>query len=350
MAPVPVITSGARPIVSKYISKIMDKKTILDGRMMGAILAAGRGSRMWPFSSSYPKPVLPICNKPLITYQIEMMREIGITDIVVLIGHKGYEITKVLGDGHGLGVRLQYVEQVEALGLAHAVGHLEPVLDRPFVLFLGDVFFKAPRLKQLIATFFEREAAAVLATKDEPDLEAIRRNFSVIQGADGYVTRVIEKPRHPPNRVKGVGLYMFDLTVFDAVRRTPRTAMRDEFELTETIQVMIDDGHRVCAAEVVDDDLNLTNPYDLLAINLREAKDSFGGVLVHPTAELLAPELVKRSVVGARVQVSNVIAIEDSLIFEDTQVSIRRPLRHAIVTPHGVLDCSTAQTEDPADA
>ncbi len=335
--------------MSTHLVASTDAKTIADGRMMGAILAAGRGSRMWPFSSSYPKPVLPICNKPLITYQIEMMRDIGITDIVILIGHKGYEITKVLGDGHALGVRLQYVEQVEALGLAHAVGHLEAALDRPFVLFLGDVYFKAPRLAQLVETFFEREAAAVLATKHEPDLEAIRRNFSVILGEDGLVTRVIEKPRHPPSSVKGVGLYVFDLTVFDAVRRTPRTAMRNEFELTESIQVMIDDGHRVCTAEVVDEDLNLTNPYDLLAINLREAKDSFGGALVHSTATLVAPERVKRSVIGARVQVSNSIDIHDSLIFGDTEVTLRHPLRHAIVTPHGVLDCSTALLEDPED-
>ena len=335
--------------MSNHLAASTDAKTVAGGRMMGAILAAGRGSRMWPFSSSYPKPVLPICNKPLITYQIEMMRDIGITDIVILIGHKGYEITKVLGDGHALGVRLQYVEQVEALGLAHAVGHLEAALDRPFVLFLGDIYFKAPRLGQLVETFFEREAAAVLATKHEPDLQAIRRNFSVILSEDGFVTRVIEKPRHPPSSVKGVGLYVFDLTVFDAVRRTPRTAMRNEFELTESIQVMIDDGHRVCTAEVVDEDLNLTNPYDLLAINLREAKDRFGGALVDSTATLVAPERVKRSVIGARVQVSNSIDIHDSLIFEDTEVTLRHPLRHAIVTPHGVLDCSTALLEDAED-
>lgn len=335
--------------ISTHVATQADPKGIAGGRIMGAILAAGRGSRMWPFSSSYPKPVLPICNKPLITYQIEMMRDIGITDIVILIGHKGYEITKVLGDGHTLGVRLQYVEQVEALGLAHAVGHLEAVLDRPFVLFLGDIFFKAPRLAALVETFFEREAAAVLATKDEPDLAAIRRNFSVILGEDGFATRVIEKPRHPPSSVKGVGLYVFDPTVFDAVRRTPRTAMRNEFELTETIQVMIDDGHRICTAAVVDEDLNLTNPYDLLSVNLREAQERFAGALIHPSAELVAPQRVERSVIGARVRVPNAIDIQDSLIFEDTEVTLRRPLRHVIITPHGVLDCSAALPEDAAD-
>lgn len=316
---------------------------------MGAILAAGRGSRMWPFSGSYPKPLLPICNKPLIAYQIEMMRDIGITDIVILIGHKGYEITKVLGDGQGVGVRLQYVEQGEMLGIAHAVGHLEEALDRPFMLFLGDIFFKAPRLEELVATFTQREAAAVLATKHEPDPQAIRRNFSVLLGEDGLVTRVIEKPRHPPSRVKGVGLYVFDPTVFDAIRRTPRTAMRNEYELTDAIQVMIDDGHRVYVAEVVDDDLNLTNPYDLLAVNLREARDRAGGSVIHASAELAAPERVDRSVIGAHARVLHPIDIHESLIFEHAEVTARHALRRTIVTPHGLLDCSAAQQEEPQD-
>ena len=72
---------------------------------------------------------------------------------------------------------------------------------------------------------------AVLAVKDEPDPAAIRKNFAVIQDERQRVTRVIEKPRASPNRLKGVGLYLFDLTVFDAIRRTPRTAMRDEYEI-----------------------------------------------------------------------------------------------------------------------
>src|SRR5688572_24168010 len=101
-----------------------------DGRFAGAILAAGRGSRMGPFGERYPKAILPICNKPLIQYQIEMMRSLGVTDIVILVGHRGYEIARVLGSGERLGVSLRYVEQTAPLGIAHAVGRLEPHLDR----------------------------------------------------------------------------------------------------------------------------------------------------------------------------------------------------------------------------
>src|SRR3981189_389175 len=92
----------------------------------GAILAAGRGSRMVPFTESYPKPILPICNKPLIERQIETMKELGIRDIPVLIGHKGFQISRILGDGSRLGASIRYVEQTSTLGIAHAVGRLEP--------------------------------------------------------------------------------------------------------------------------------------------------------------------------------------------------------------------------------
>ena len=84
-----------------------------------------------------------------------------------------------------------------------------------------------------------------MATKEESDPEVIRRNFSLNLREDGTVARVIEKPRYTSNHLKGVGLYLFDTAIFDAVRRTPRTAMRDEYELTDSIQVFIDDGHPV---------------------------------------------------------------------------------------------------------
>ncbi|MFT5175873.1 MAG: glucose-1-phosphate thymidylyltransferase [Gammaproteobacteria bacterium] len=323
----------------------MNSNSKTRGALMGAILAGGRGTRMWPFSTTYPKPLLPICNKPVIVHQIEMMRDVGITDIVILIGHKGYEITKALGDGRALGVRLRYVEQIEMLGIAHAVGHLEELLDLPFMLFLGDIFFKAPRLTELVNAFVGQDVDAVLAAKHELDAQAIRRNFSVVQTDDGLVGRVIEKPRHPPSSLKGVGLYVFSPTVFDAIRRTPRTAMRNEYELTDAIQVMINDGQRVGVADMVDEDLNLTNPHDLLAVNLSEAKVEAGGSLVDASAHLAAPELVEGSVIGAHARVLHPIKIIDSLIFDGVEVTAQHNLYRAIVTADGILDCSAGPDE-----
>ena len=173
----------------------------------GIILAAGLGTRMGPFSERYPKPILPICNKPLIQYQIEIMKSLGILDIKILVGHKGFEISKILGDGSHLDVTISYIEQNQMLGIAHALGRLEPYIDSPFLLILGDIFFVPGDLKQMFRLFEEQHGGAVLATKEENDPEAIRRNFSLNLNKDGMVVRVIEKPRYTHNRLKGVGLY-----------------------------------------------------------------------------------------------------------------------------------------------
>jgi len=128
----------------------------------GAILAAGSGSRMMGISEYYPKPLLPICNKPLIQYQIEMMKSLGILDIIILIGHQGYQITRAFGDGSAFGVQLRYVEQTRRLGIAHAVGSLEPHIHKPFLLFLGDIFFVQAELNTMFVLFEEQQGGGGL--------------------------------------------------------------------------------------------------------------------------------------------------------------------------------------------
>lgn len=306
---------------------------------VGVILAAGRGTRMAPFSEKYPKPLLPICNKPVIEYHIQTMKGLGIQDIVILIGHKGYEIAKYFGDGRAFGVRIRYVEQTATLGIAHAVGCLEPHIHRPFLLFLGDIFFVPGNLRRLLDLFEEQGGGAVLATKEEDDPEAIRRNFSITLSPDGFVTRVVEKPRYTQNRLKGVGIYLFDLSVFDSIRRTPRTAMRDEYEITDAIQVMIGDKQPVRAANVVLDDINLTTPADVLRCNLIQARVAPPDGRIGPHTRVNPEATVEDCVIGAYVDVKHPIKIARSVIFDHTCVTTTHGFEDCIVTPDLIIDC-----------
>ncbi len=86
------------------------------------------------------------------------------------------------------------------------------------------------------------EVNANLVSMYEPDPEMVRRNFVIQADGRGRVSRVIEKPRYVDSQLKGCGLYVFDQHIFDAIRRTPRTAMRDEYEITDSIQILINDG------------------------------------------------------------------------------------------------------------
>lgn len=271
---------------------------------MGVILAAGKGSRIQPFSASTPKPLLPILDRPLLVWQIDTMRALGIEDVVVLVGHLGHHVVQTLGDGSRLGVRLRYAEQEQALGIAHALGKLEPFVDRPFLLFLGDIFFETHGLARMMELFERDGVDGVLAVKEEQDPAAIRRNFTVEEDERGFVRRVIEKPRNPRTNRKGCGLYLFDPAIFDAVRRTPRTALRDEYELTDSIQIFIEYGYGVVAAPVIERDLNLSEPKDLLALNLYVMEREGYSPWVSETALVDSKARVLRSVVmsGARVE------------------------------------------------
>lgn len=294
---------------------------------------------MHPFSNFYPKPGLPICNKPLIQYSIEVFRDLGIREIFIVIGHLGHELVQALGNGEAFGVKLRYVEQTKILGIASALGQLEPYISSPIFLVLGDIFFKAENLSSMIDMMAESNAGAVLAVKHEADPEAIRRNFTVLQDDAGRVRRVIEKPRHVPSNLKGCGLYLFDLPVFDAVRRTPRTAMRDEYEITDTIQIMVDDGLPVYAADVVKWDVNLTSPTDVLTCNLFELQHLGLENLVGRAAQIHPGAKLSNVVVGDRATIQYPIAISNSVIFPDTIVTSKSDFDRFIVTPENQIDC-----------
>jgi len=308
--------------------------------LMGVILAAGKGTRMRPFSEHWPKPILPVLGKPLTAYQLEMMAALGIRRVVVVIGHLGHEVVSALGDGSRWGVSITYVEQEETLGIAHAVSRLEPHVDRPFFLFLGDIFFVTENLGDMVGRLrSEREVAGVLACRREQNLEAIKRNFVVLVGDDGFVHRVVEKPRHPRTDLKGCGIYLFDLSFFDAVRRTPRTAMRNEYEITDSIQIFLDDGYRVEAAEVVKADMNVSYPADLLELNLlllqQSGRPEFrgAGVTLGRGADLT------RCVVMDGARIGDGSRLTECLLFPGANVPAGRVRQRTIFTADAEIRC-----------
>jgi len=310
----------------------------MEEKMIGVILAAGKGSRIEPLSIYRPKPLLPVCNKPLLQYQLEDMRRIGIRDVIIVVGHLKEGIVSRFGDGSWLGMNITYMEQREKLGIAHAVGQLEPLVDHPFLLSLGDIFMLAPRLDDLVEMFWERRAGAVLAVKHEADAEKISRNFAVVLHPSGAVARVIEKPRCPPSDLKGCGVYAFDLSIFDAIRRTPRTAQRDEYELTNSIQILIEDGYPVYAADVVDLDINVTVAHDLLECNLVQLRSMGVNSVVGQGVTLPPGSVVQHSVLGDGVVVKHPIRIEESLILSGTVVESETDLVRQLVMPEVALD------------
>jgi dTDP-glucose pyrophosphorylase len=308
--------------------------------MVGVILAAGKGARMYPFSDRSPKPILPVLNRPLLVHQLEVMRACGIRDVHIVVGHLGYLIASTIGDGARYGVRVNFVEQESTLGLAHAVGALESSIHTPFLLMLGDIHFhlKAP-LAPLLEDVLDGRVNAHLVSMYEPDPEMVRRNFVIQADDDGRVRRVIEKPRYVSSQLKGCGLYVFDQHIFDAIRRTPRTAMRDEYEITDSIQILIDDGYVVTHTPIVERDLNLTRADDLLAINLLELLRKGLPHLIGEAVEAPAGVWIENSVIGDNVVIRHPIRIVNSVILPGVVVESTTDLDSVVLNDEHSVYC-----------
>lgn len=312
----------------------------------GVILAAGKSSRMGPFGHEYPKPIAPIANCPLIAYHLDQLHALGIRDVTIVIGHLGHRIIETLGDGAHWGVKIRYVEQEKRLGLAHAVSQVEPYIERPFVLFLGDVYFEVERLERLLEEHHKYNAAAVLAVRQEQDPAPVRKNFTVTLDGHGNVRRVIEKPRVVHTLLKGCGLYLFDQPIFDAIRRTPRTALRDEYELTESIQILINDGYIVRATPVVTWDMNLTFLHDLITCNVYALHKRGVDFLSHDTARLGEGVHLRDSVVGPRAQVPAHTTLERCVVLPDGVVPTPGLWQDAVFSKDGPLSPTQPQVSE----
>ncbi|MEE2713705.1 MAG: sugar phosphate nucleotidyltransferase [Planctomycetota bacterium] len=307
--------------------------------LVGVILSAGKGSRIDPFNAHFPKPLLPIGNRPIMGHHLETYRGLGITKCCVVVGHLMDRIINHFGRDANAGLDIRYVEQNDILGIAHAVGQVEPYVDGPFLLCLGDIFYLAEDIDRLVTRYEQGDVAAVLAVKEEDDPDIVRRNFSVEVDDDGFVARVVEKPREPASLLKGCGIYLFGPEVFDAIRRTPRTALRNEYEITSSIQILIDDGHKVAVEPVIDWDLNVTFPGDLLDGNITYLRHLGLDNLIDETATIEDGVTLTRCVVGAGARVKGPGKLADCVVLPGTVVDAGQDLRRALVSPGLVSRC-----------
>ncbi|MHB8376485.1 MAG: sugar phosphate nucleotidyltransferase [Dehalococcoidia bacterium] len=300
----------------------------------GVILAAGRGSRIRPLSDSTPKPLLPICNRPMIAYHLDLFAGAGIQDIVIVIGPHGDQIRGAFGDGHGLGLRIRYVVDQQPEGIASSLLKAEYACSDVCVVILGDIFVSLASLVPLIAPVRDRIVSGSLLVAEEPDPEAIRRNFAVEVREGMRVARVVEKPREPRTDLKGCGIYVFTRSIFDAIRRTPRSPLRNEFEITDAIQMLVDDGQELIAVGGVRWDINITSPGDLLNCNLRVLNDLGKPSVLGEDVRMPGGMTIADSVIGDRVIFDHPMSIERSLILADSHIRTRSgALLRAIVAP-----------------
>jgi glucose-1-phosphate thymidylyltransferase len=223
--------------------------------MKGLILAGGAGTRLRPITHTSAKQLVPIANKPILFYGIEAMAEAGICEIGIVVSEDetGDEIESAVGDGWQFGVNVTYIRQDAPRGLAHCVLIARDFLDGDdVVMYLGDNMLQQ-RLVEVVRRWeSERDRQPELGADHAPPAAQIHlmpvddpRSFGVVELDEfGEVVRLVEKPKDPPSDLALVGVYIFDPRVHDAVRAI-KPSWRDELEITDAIQWLIDQGHRV---------------------------------------------------------------------------------------------------------
>ncbi|MEP3639677.1 MAG: sugar phosphate nucleotidyltransferase [Paracoccaceae bacterium] len=296
------------------------------------ILAAGNGTRLGDLGRSIPKALLPVINRPLLVRHLEVLAAQGVRDVHVVIGHLGQMIKDAVAAHPIDGLTVHFHVQEERLGLGHAVLQAEAALsETPFVLILADIAFSLINPDQLFQ--LPNDVAGRIAVKEEQEVAPIRLNFSVIHDGAGRISKVIEKPQDPPNMLKGTGQYSFDPTIFEAIRKTPRSALRNEYELTDAIQTLIDMGRPVEVAQSIDWDLNLTFPADVLACNLHFRPNASDSECV--ATQLPTGSRVTNCIIGPDVTADGPVDLLNCVILEGAHLASDTSLRDMIVAPFG---------------
>jgi len=286
--------------------------------MKALIPVAGVGTQLRPHTYTQPKPLLPVAGKPIISFIIDQLVEIGIKDFVFVIGYLGDKIRNYIEKNHQ-NINQEYVQQPERLGLGHAVWTARAQFANEDELFivLGDTIFDVD-LKLLLA-----QPHSVLGIKkvDDP------RNFGVAEVDEtGKVVRVVEKPKIPKSNMALVGLYKCT-EVRQLIAALDHNIKNDiktkgEFQLTDGIQYMIENG-------AIFSTIHVHNWFDcgkkeiLLETNAillqkpeftnKTLPDFDNSIIIHPVSIGIDCKITN-SIIGPNVTVAENTVIDSSII------------------------------------
>jgi len=198
--------------------------------MKGIVLAGGLGTRLYPLTKVTNKHLLPIYNKPMIYYPIELMVDAGIRDILIVTGGKNAgDFLRLLGNGKEFGLNhINYTYQEGEGGIAAALSLAEFFADRnPICVILGDNILENS-IAPYVENFNRQGPGARILLKEVPDPQ----RFGVPEISGNKIVRIDEKPAQPASSYAVTGIYMYDAQVFEIIK-TLKPSRRGELEITD---------------------------------------------------------------------------------------------------------------------
>lgn len=320
-------------------------------KLKAIILSAGEGSRMRPLTLTKPKTMLPVAGKPIIQYNIESLRDNGITDILLIVHYKEEMVRNYFGDGSDFGVNIFYKTQKDFLGTANAISYGEDFIDDSIIVLNGDIILDDEIIHEIIKKYNYLTPDTLMLLTEVEDPSA----FGVVEIENGNIKSIVEKPKREeaPSNLVNAGIYIFNKDIFDKIRKT-EISERGEYEITDSVSLQIKDNKTVIGHKTSKDWIDVGRPWELIEVNedligklKTEIKGTIeDGAFIHGEVFLDEGSVIKAGVYiegnvyigkncdigpnsyirgntyfGDNVHVGNAVEIKNSIIMENTNVS-----------------------------
>jgi glucose-1-phosphate thymidylyltransferase len=326
--------------------------------MKAIILCAGLGTRLRPLTYSIAKHLIPVGNKPVLFFVIENLANVGVREIGLIVSKESRPIIEpAVGDGARWGVQISYIEQPQPKGLAHAAQCGESFVGGDnFIMYLGDNLIPEG-MGEAVRRFEASGADALVMLKEVADPSS----FGIAQLEGERIVKLIEKPKQPPSNLAIVGGYVFRPSIFESIRQI-KPSWRNEYEITDAIQNLIDRGLKVVPYVLTSWWKDTGKPEDILDANrvilesvaatksaaVDEASTVDGAVQIAETAEVIRSQIEGPVIIGAGARIVDSYVgpyssigdgveivrsrVEDSVIMEGTKVEdFPGPLTRSLV-------------------
>ncbi|AFK21426.1 nucleoside-diphosphate-sugar pyrophosphorylase (plasmid) [Haloferax mediterranei ATCC 33500] len=305
------------------------------------VLAAGEGRRLRPLTTFQPKPMLPVANRPVVEYVLDSLFECGIEHVVVVVGHRADRIQTHLSATYP-DADIDFVQQDSRLGSGHALLQADTQLDGPFVVCNGDNVVNADIVSKVLERFSMTNSVATVAVAQSDTPE----EYGVVVEDNGRISDIDEHAVDSESYLVNAGVYVFDTTVFDALRRIP--PQDGEIRLPEVVQYL---DSPVTSVLVSSGWLDPSHPWGLLSVTesllaRRHASVIADSARIHGRALVEEPVIVgddcdvgPGAVISAgsclqnNVTVGANTVIERSILSTDARIGAGVVLRDSVVGP-----------------
>jgi len=276
--------------------------------MKAIILAAGKGERMRPLTDYKPKSLLPICNKPLIEHQIDLLRGVGIEEIAVVVGYLKEKVMNCVRD-------VKFYEDKVIKGTATALYAARSFVDDDFILIYGDIFADISNFEKIIE---EKNAIGVVAVEDVSKYGSVIFECGVLKG-------IREKSGHGKG-FANAGIYHFSPSIFEFLDK--KESERGEYELTDAIQ-MLNEREKVKVVPLEGYWKDIGYPWDYIDANMYMLEKI--GFSVGDNTEIWNSAIIRKpAVIGSDCKIKNCV-IERSVVGNECTVGEFSVLKRSIL-------------------